>query len=92
MASKQEQRIAVRSDQLANLVAGGVAVRLPGQAVLAGLQEGFGSFVVDGCGYTLSPTDLRYRRLASETFKNDTDLLICGELLDCFSPFVRIER
>lgn len=62
-----------------------------GQAVLAGLQEGFGSFVVDGCGYTLSPTDLRYRRLASETFKNDTDLLICGELLDCFSPFVRIE-
>lgn len=51
-----------------------------GQAVLAGLQEGFGPFVVDGCGYTLSPTDLRYRRLASETFKNDTDLLICGEL------------
>ncbi len=31
-------------------------------------------------GYALSPTDLRYRRLASEALKNDTDLLICGEL------------
>jgi len=31
-------------------------------------------------GYALLPTDLRYRRPASETFKNDTDLLICGEL------------
>ena len=66
--------------QLLDFVATSISQGVSGQTVLSSLQEGLRPFVVDRCRYALSPTDLRYGRLASQTFKNDTDLLICGEL------------
>jgi hypothetical protein len=65
--------------QLLDFITGGISQSISGQAVLACFQKCLGPFVVDTGGDTFSSAYLGYGSFTSETFKNDSDLLICGE-------------
>ena len=59
-------------------IIGSMVVVCASQAhVFAGLEKGLGPFVVDTGGDTFSSAYLGYGRLASETFKDNPDFLIC---------------